>query len=109
MSDRSASAPGKAVHPLPSIVIVIGVSGSGKSTIGSLLAGRLRWEFADADWFHPIANIDKMHKGIRLTPPIGRFPRKTWKSPIGREGGRSRTRTCLSLHCREISPKCRER
>lgn len=67
MSDRSASAPGKAVHPLPSIVIVMGVSGSGKSTIGSLLAGRLRWEFADADWFHPIANIDKMHKGIPLT------------------------------------------
>jgi gluconokinase len=52
---------------LPSVVIVMGVSGSGKSTIGTLLAGRLRWEFQDGDWFHPAANVDKMHKGIPLT------------------------------------------
>jgi gluconokinase len=52
---------------LPAVVIVMGVSGSGKSTIGSLLAGRLRWEFEDGDWFHPAANVDKMHKGIPLT------------------------------------------
>jgi gluconokinase len=53
--------------PLPSVVIVMGVSGSGKSTIGTLLAGRLQWEFQDGDWFHPAANVDKMHKGIPLT------------------------------------------
>ena len=52
---------------LPFVVIVMGVSGSGKSTIGSLLAGHLRWEFEDGDWFHPAANVDKMHKGIPLT------------------------------------------
>jgi gluconokinase len=52
---------------LPSVVIVMGVSGSGKSTIGSLLAGRLQWEFEDGDWFHPAANVEKMHKGIPLT------------------------------------------
>jgi carbohydrate kinase (thermoresistant glucokinase family) len=50
----------------PSVVIVMGVSGSGKSTIGSLLAGRLQWEFEDGDWFHPAANVEKMHKGIPL-------------------------------------------
>jgi carbohydrate kinase (thermoresistant glucokinase family) len=48
-------------------VIVMGVSGSGKSTIGGLLASRLHWEFEDADWFHPASNIEKMHQGIPLT------------------------------------------
>jgi gluconokinase len=51
----------------PSIIVVMGVSSSGKTTVGALLAGRLHWEFEDADWFHPAANIDKMHAGIPLT------------------------------------------
>ncbi len=42
------------------IVIVAGVSGSGKTTVGALLAGRLGWRFADADDFHPAANVAKM-------------------------------------------------
>ena len=49
------------------IVIVAGVSGSGKSTVGALLAGRLGWRFADADDFHPAANVEKMRAGIPLT------------------------------------------
>jgi len=49
------------------IVIVAGVSGSGKSTIGALLAGRLGWRFADADGFHPAANVEKMRDGVPLT------------------------------------------
>jgi gluconokinase len=49
------------------IVIVAGVSGSGKTTVGALLAGRLHWPFADADDFHPAANIEKMRAGIPLT------------------------------------------
>src|SRR5882724_5370351 len=53
--------------PPPTIVIVMGVSGSGKSTVGALLAQRLRWEYEDADWFHPASNVDKMHSGIALT------------------------------------------
>lgn len=49
------------------ILIVAGVSGSGKTTVGALIAGRLRWRFADADTFHPAANIAKMRAGIPLT------------------------------------------
>jgi len=49
------------------IVIVAGVSGSGKTTVGALLAGRLGWMFADADDFHPAANVAKMRAGIPLT------------------------------------------
>jgi gluconokinase len=67
MSEPSAPAQGSATGPVPAVLIVMGVSGTGKSTIGSLLAGRLQWEYEDGDWFHPKANIDKMHQGIPLT------------------------------------------
>ena len=49
------------------IVVVAGVAGSGKTTIGQLLAGRLGCEFADGDSFHPPANVAKMHAGVPLT------------------------------------------
>ena len=45
----------------------MGVTGAGKTTIGSLLAQRLGWKFADADEFHSAANKEKMAKGIGLT------------------------------------------
>jgi gluconokinase len=49
------------------IVLVMGVAGSGKTTVGLLLAARLGWEFTDGDDFHPPANIEKMKHGIPLT------------------------------------------
>ena len=49
------------------IVIVFGVSGAGKTTVGKLLAEVHGWRFYEADDFHPRANIDKMRKGIALT------------------------------------------
>src|SRR5579872_3595091 len=49
------------------IVIVMGVVGAGKTTIGSLLAQQLGWEFADADDYHPRANVEKIRHGIPLT------------------------------------------
>ena len=49
------------------IVVVMGVTGSGKTTVGSLLAAQLGWEFADADEFHPEANVAKMAQGVALT------------------------------------------
>jgi gluconokinase len=44
----------------------MGATGAGKTTIGTMLAAQLNWEFADADTFHPPANIDKMSRGIPL-------------------------------------------
>jgi gluconokinase len=48
------------------VVVVMGVTGAGKTTIGSLLAQQMGWEFKDADQFHPPANIEKMSHGIPL-------------------------------------------
>ncbi|NJO23137.1 MAG: gluconokinase [Sphingomonadales bacterium] len=45
----------------------MGVSGSGKSTVGNALASALGWEFRDADSFHPPANVEKMSRGVPLT------------------------------------------
>jgi gluconokinase len=49
------------------IIIVFGVSGAGKTTVGKLLAGELGWRFLEADDFHPAANIEKMRSGHPLT------------------------------------------
>jgi gluconokinase len=49
------------------IILVMGVSGSGKSTIGTLLAEQLGFTFQDGDRFHPAANVEKMHQGIPLS------------------------------------------
>jgi gluconokinase len=49
------------------VILLMGVSGSGKTTIGSRLAHQLGWEFADADDYHPAANVNKMRNGIPLT------------------------------------------
>lgn len=49
------------------IVLVMGTTGAGKTTVGKLLAKQLGWTFLDADDFHPPANIEKMKQGIPLT------------------------------------------
>src|SRR5258707_10868245 len=45
----------------------MGVSGSGKTTVGQLLASQLGWEYADGDDYHPTVNLEKMRNGIPLT------------------------------------------
>jgi gluconokinase len=75
LGDRSAIA--RAARPrsleyrsamtVPSVLVVMGVSGSGKTTVGSLLAGRLDWRYAEADDFHSKANVAKMAAGHPLT------------------------------------------
>jgi gluconokinase len=61
------------------ILIVAGVSGSGKTTVSAMLAGQLHWRFADGDDFHPAANIAKMRAGI----PLSDDDRWPWLRAIG--------------------------
>ncbi|MCA3279229.1 MAG: gluconokinase, partial [Roseomonas sp.] len=70
----------------PATIIVMGVSGSGKSTIGALLAERLGWPFADTDGFHPAENVAKMAAGTPLTD-ADRWP---WLDAIAAHIGAAR-------------------
>ncbi|HYM79051.1 MAG TPA: gluconokinase [Candidatus Dormibacteraeota bacterium] len=56
------------------IVIVMGVVGAGKTTVGKLLAANLGWEFADADDFHSAANVEKIRNGT----PLDDIDRDPW-------------------------------
>ena len=60
------------------VIVLMGVSGSGKTTIGKVLAAQLAWTFVEADDFHPIANVERMRKGI----PLNDEDRKPWLSAL---------------------------
>ena len=49
------------------VIVLMGVAGAGKTTVGQLLASELGWRFEDADTYHPAANVQKMRNGIPLT------------------------------------------
>jgi gluconokinase len=49
------------------VILLMGVSGAGKTTVGRLLAEELEWEFGDGDDYHPVANLEKMRSGTPLT------------------------------------------
>lgn len=49
------------------VVLVMGVSGSGKTTVGRALAAAMGWGFVEGDEFHPAANVEKMRSGVALT------------------------------------------
>jgi gluconokinase len=49
------------------VIVIFGVAGAGKTTVGELLASHLGWKFYDADDFHPTSNIGKMRRGVPLT------------------------------------------
>lgn len=91
------------------VYVVMGVSGSGKSTVGTLLAARLACPFYDADDFHPPENIRKMSAGIPLTDE----DRRPWLAAMGSRAaellaaGRSAVMACSALkesYRRIISP-----
>jgi gluconokinase len=97
--DNGSDKPRTGSAVAPRILVVMGVSGSGKSTIGAILARRLHWDFEDADWFHPPANVEKMHRSIPLTDE-DRWP---WLEAIAawiaehRAAGTSCVVTCSAL------------
>jgi gluconokinase len=83
----------------PTTVVVMGVSGSGKTTVAVRLAERMNWEFAEGDDFHPRANVEKMAAGH----PLDDDDRWPWLRTIGRwidqreATGRSVVVTCSAL------------
>lgn len=66
---------------IPSVIVVMGVAGSGKSTHARALAASLGWDFADADDFHPPANIRKMSSGT----PLDDTDRAPWLAALRAE------------------------
>lgn len=78
-------------------VVVMGVSGSGKSTVGELIATRLGANFIDGDLLHPSANVAKMESGT----PLNDADRKPWLEMIGKKlanaNGQSLVIACSAL------------
>ena len=97
---------GTVTNRQPIAVVVMGVSGSGKSTVASALARRLGWEFAEADTFHSPANVAKMRAGVPLTDD-DRWP---WLEAIAaRIGDARRRQQPLVVACSALKRAYRER
>jgi gluconokinase len=62
------------------VIVLMGVSGSGKTTIGKLLAEQLGWAFVEADDYHPAANVEKMRGGT----PLNDEDRRPWLAALKR-------------------------
>ncbi|OBG15656.1 gluconate kinase [Mycolicibacterium celeriflavum] len=88
---------------MASPIVVMGVSGSGKSTVGAALAQRLRVPFADADDFHPPANVAKMTAG----EPLNDDDRYPWLEAIG-EWLAERCATGGVMSCSALKRKYRD-
>src|SRR3954470_2450086 len=87
------------MYDVPVIILLMGVQSSGKTTVGRALAERLHYGFADADVFHPPANVAKMSAGI----PLNDEDRAPWLAALRAEidrslaGGENLVLTCSAL------------
>lgn len=63
------------------IIVVMGVTGAGKTTVGRLLGEELEWEFADGDDFHPAVNVERMGRGV----PLSDDDRRPWLERLRKE------------------------
>src|SRR5277367_4701562 len=79
----------------PVIIVVMGVSGSGKTTVSALLAAALGCQFQEGDDLHPRENVEKMHDGVPLTD-ADRFP---WLQKIAEEIDGWRARGASGVLC----------
>ena len=85
--------------PPPPVLVLMGVSGCGKSTVAALLAGRLGWDFEEGDDLHPAANVQKMAAGHALDDE----DRKPWLAKVAAwisehtDAGRPGVITCSAL------------
>ena len=88
------------------VIVVMGVSGCGKTTIASRLAGRLEWPFAEADNFHSQANVAKMRSGI----PLDDEDRWPWLDSLAEwiDARRAEGRDCV-VACSALKRAYRER
>jgi gluconokinase len=88
------------------IVLLMGPAGSGKTTVGELLASQLGWEFADGDSFHSPANVKKMSRGV----PLDDHDRIPWLDAIRAATEQWNTqRRNVVLACSALKKSYRER
>ncbi|NXI17014.1 GNTK gluconokinase, partial [Irena cyanogastra] len=87
------------------LVVVMGVSGSGKTTVGSRLAEKLGWKFYDADDYHPLENKKKMEKGMPLNDE-DRIPWLCALHDILRREDTSRQNTILACSALKKMYRC---
>lgn len=86
-------------------IIVMGVSGSGKSTTGEALASAMGWPFIEGDSFHPKANVEKMHAGI----PLDDTDRQPWLETLAAEIARNEAKGQSSvLGCSSLKRRYRD-
>jgi gluconokinase len=87
------------------VILVMGVSGSGKTTVGKILADKQQWQFKDADDFHPQVNKDKMQRGEALTDA----DRRPWLAAIRQEIDRAlQSNIDLVLTCSALKSAYRQ-
>ena len=88
------------------VILLMGVSGSGKTTVGKTLAAELGWEFADGDDFHSPQNIAKMHAGIALSDE----DREPWLAALAKAiQGWISAKHSVVLACSALKENYRER